>query len=217
MIRGSFIVVGTLLSAGLAAAEPVVFVSPRGGETLQGGQVVEVRFDGVPDDVEEMELLLIAGPERTIAFRLTEMFDPATRSFSWTVPNLVLPQASLVLRMGEDDEREVESAPSSPFAIEPSPSRAAARLDDRHGELWVSDGGVEASAPYSLPGMSMTPTVEDSGRDDGPSKGLLRNHVHGDPADVDAGVAIPAAACAVPATASGPSLSRSPRDVPRRI
>jgi len=204
------------VSAGLASAEPAVFLSPRVGETLQGGQVVEVRFDGVPDDVDEMELLLVGGADRSISFRLTEMLDPTTRSYSWTVPNLVLPQASLVLRMGED-EHEIEAEPSVAFAIEPSPSRAAARLDYRHGELWVSDGGVEASMTYSLPGMAMTPTVDDTDREDGQSKGLLRNPLPGNPEEIDSGVATPVAECAPPGPSSSSSLSRAPRDVPRRI
>lgn len=193
-----------------------MFLSPRAGETLRGGQVVEVRFEGVPDDVDEMELLLIAGPDRSIAFRVTEMLDPATRSFPWTVPNLVLPQASLILRMGEED-LEHEAEPSAAFAIEPSPSRAVARLDYRHGELWVSDGGIEASAPYSLPGAAMTPTDSYVDRGSESSGGVLRNPLPGDPEEIDRGVAAPSKAAAAQAASSSHALSRAPRDVPRRI
>ena len=208
---------GILLSTGLAAAEPAVFLSPSAGETLQGGQVVEVRFEGVPRDVDEMELLLIAGADRAIAFRVTEMLDPTTRSFAWTVPNLVLPQAALILRMG-DDELEHEAEPSAVFAIEPSPALAVARLDYRHGELWVSDGSGETSASYSLPGTAMTPTGDACvDRGDHPSGGILREPLSGDSEEIGPGVAAPSQPAAASPDSVSHAFSRVPRDVPRRI
>lgn len=216
MIRVPLSLLGILLSAGLAAAGPVVFVSPRAGETLQGGQIVEVRFEGVPENVDEMELLLTAGPDRAISFRLTEMLDPTTRSYRWAVPNLVLPQATLILRMGED-ELEAESSPSDPFAIEPSPTPTLARLDFRHGELWVSDGAGEASVSYALPGMAMSPSKESLRRRRGRAKILIPSPLSGDPGLTECGFAAPAGADPSSVTSQPGTRSRMPRDVPRRI
>jgi len=120
-------------------AAPITFLSPRAGETLRAGQTVEIRFQGVPDEVDEVELLLISGRSRRLVLRLTESLGPAAGSFDWTVPALSMSDARLVLRMGLEG-REVESEPSGVFAIEDSGSAAMASLSLRDGELWVGDG-----------------------------------------------------------------------------
>ncbi len=215
MIRAVFPVAGALLVAGAAVSEPVVFTSPRPGETLQGGQVVEIRFEGVPADVEEFELLLGAGPGSAITFRLTEMLDPATRAFFWTVPNLSLPEATLRLRMGQD-EVEVESVPSEPFAIETSRSESAASLDFRRGELWVATETGGELLPYSLPGLDMTPLRFVEWRQDR-AMILVPDRTPAAPEHVDRGIAPPSAVTSELGLPDRDSHSRAPRDVPRRI
>ncbi len=215
MIRAVFPVATALLVASAAVSEPIVFTSPRPGETLQGGQVVEIRFEGVPDDVEEFELLLGAGPGSAITFRLTEMLDPATRSFFWTVPNLSLPEATLRLRMGQD-EVEIESSPSEPFAIETSRSESAASLDFRRGELWVGTGGAGEILPYSLPGLDMTPLRLVEWRQDR-AMILLPDRIPSPSELHDGGIAPPSSAISGLGPPGPGHHSRAPRDVPRRI
>ena len=216
MIRLSFPFLGILVSTGLVVAEPVVFLSPRGGETLQGGQVVEIRVDGVPADVEEFEILLSAAPGRAVSFRLTGTLEPTTRSISWTVPDLVLPQAVLRLRMGRD-ELEFESAPSAAFAIEPSSSHTTAQLAYRHGELWVSDGSGEASTSYALPGMAMTPSREVIRRRRGRSKILVPDPLPCDPVWTECAHAALSGSEPSSDFSQAGARSRAPRDIPRRI
>ncbi len=133
-----------LLAAGSLHAQTIAFSAPAAGQALRAGQEIEIRWSGVPARAEEIELLLSTGPERRFTLRVTESLEPASRSFRWTVPNLDMAEATLLIRMSLD-EQEVESAPSEPFSIESSPSRGAAVLALRRGELWLD--GVEASAP----------------------------------------------------------------------
>jgi hypothetical protein len=138
-------------------AAPITFLSPRAGETLRAGQVVEIRFQGVPDEIDEVELLLVSGRNRRLVLRLTESLEPAAGSFDWTVPALSMPDARLVLRMGLNG-REVESEPSGVFAIESFGSAATASLSLRNGELWVGDGDhPDRDIDDSLPGGALNP------------------------------------------------------------
>ena len=117
---------------------------PAGGEVLESGRLVEVRWQGLADDVDELELLLLVGDGEPVALRLTDQLDGSTRSFLWRVPSLPACRARLRLRWGRDGvETEVE--PSAPFAILSGTAAPHDRVCFREGELWVcrSDSGAE--------------------------------------------------------------------------
>ena len=145
-----------ILCAGLVRAEPAVLLPVEAGNDLEAGQTVELRFSGIPEDSEEFELLLVGGAGQPFVLRLSESLPGDTRSLLWTVPNLALAEARLMVRF-ERDELEVEGQPSEPFSIEGSPSRALTRLELRQGELWIEpdgDGG-RPPLPASLPAAGL--------------------------------------------------------------
>ena len=129
-----------LLVAGAAkaAAQPrLVFSAPRSGDVLRAGDSVEVRWSGVADGAEEMELLLSLDGGLRTSVRLTGELPGSSRSWVWTVPNLVAPRAALVLRVGAEEEESVAGA-SAVFSIAPDPSLAPETMALREGELWIS-------------------------------------------------------------------------------
>ncbi len=152
-MRGLIALAGFCLFTAAAVAGPVVFTSPRPGQVLQGGAVVEVSWTGVPASADEVELLLSLDGGRRVAVRLTEELSSGDRSYLWRVPNLSGRQAALVLRMGIDG-REIESAPSALFEIRPEPERPAVPVAWRAGELWLSaDAGARDTDPLPAAGL----------------------------------------------------------------
>jgi hypothetical protein len=138
-----------------AAAAPVHIVAPAGGETLTAGQVIAVRWTGLPSEVDEMELLLEVGKTTRLCFRLTPQLAASTRSYLWQVPNLPTPEARLRLRWGRDGV-EVDGEPSEAVAIEASPHAPLDGVLDRFGERWITDSAATSEAPTS----GVTPVVE---------------------------------------------------------
>ena len=51
-------------AAASLGAQTVEFSAPAPGQVLEAGQVVEIRWSGVPAGVDELELLLSGGPNR---------------------------------------------------------------------------------------------------------------------------------------------------------
>jgi hypothetical protein len=140
----------------VAAARPVVGVAPRRGP-LEAGTVVEVLWSGVPENAEEVELLLSLDGGRRIAVRLTEQFSPSGRSYTWRVPNISARRASLVLRMGIEG-REIEGPPSEPFEIVPDASRPGESVSLRDEELWLGENGATRdSGPLPAAGLDARP------------------------------------------------------------
>ena len=144
-MRGAIGLLGLCLFAVSAAAGagPIVFTAPAPGQVLRSGEVVEVSWTGVDRDADEVELLLSLDGGRQIALRLTEQLPSRSGSYLWRVPNLSSRQAAFVLRMGVGG-REIESAPSALFQIQPARSRPPEALNWRGGELWL---GTEAETP----------------------------------------------------------------------
>jgi hypothetical protein len=152
-MRGLIVLAGFCVFTATAAARPVVFTSPRQGQVLQGGEVVEVSWTGVPAGADEVELLLSLDGGRRVAVRLTEELSSGDRSYLWRVPNLSGRRAALVLRMGIEG-REIESAPSALFEIRPEPERPPVPVAWRAGELWLSsDAGARDADPLPAAGV----------------------------------------------------------------
>ena len=166
-MRGVIALAGFCVFTATAVARPVVFTSPRQGQVLRGGDVVEVSWTGVPAGADEVELLLSLDGGRRVAVRLTEELSSGDRSYLWRVPILSGRQAALVLRMGIEG-REIESAPSGLFEIRPEPERPAVPVAWRAGELWLTaesiacDADPLAAAGLDPPAGQWTPVRERS-------------------------------------------------------
>jgi hypothetical protein len=129
---------GGSLSAQVSVSTPVL-------GTLQAGETARVEWRGLPQGVEELELLLtIEGRESPV--RVTPQLVAPAGVFLWRVPNLPSGRARLTIRYGLDSE-EIEDAPSAPFEILPAGNEPPAVLAFRQGEWWT-----EKSAEDRFPG-----------------------------------------------------------------
>jgi hypothetical protein len=139
----------------------VSFTQPEPGATLHGGDLVEIRWSGVPPEADEVELLLSVDGGRHFSLRLTEELDASSRSFRWRVPNLIAEGAALALRMGIGG-REVKSAPGPLFSLRPEPSNAKTLLRWRSQEIWVAaqEETVSEPAEGSLPDSCLSDQPE---------------------------------------------------------
>ncbi len=149
------------VAAPAEAPRPSVHLDVEGG-SLFAGQRVTVTWDGLPEGVREVELLLSLDGGRRFPVRLTESFDPAPGAFSWLVPSLPASAARLRLRYGRAGREEEDAEPSAPFGIYVPPSSPAARPERREEEWWVAgDGGLAPTGPLSG-GAALPAALEDS-------------------------------------------------------
>jgi len=180
---------------------------------LTGGDVVQVVWTALPEDVQELELLLLLEDARS-RIRLTEQLDPEQRAYRWRVPPLASRSARLAIRFnrGRGEEAGPESAAFTllaPRKVEPLP------VVVRAGELWATAPLVPAWSEPPLP----VPQVGD------PSQPLwqaaeLAFFRLGQDATTDGHAASPCPSVSITAgdapPPSRPSLSRRPRVVPLR-
>lgn len=130
--------------------------------TVHAGDLVELRWNTLPPDVEELEILLSLDGGRHYAVRVTPECDPHAGRYLWRVPNLATSAAHLRLRLGVE-RRELEAEPGAPFEIVGDPE-APPEFDRFHENGWW--GGLERSAaraPASLdsPGGAFEVASED--------------------------------------------------------
>lgn len=135
------LVVGLAVRADAAAG--VRIVVPAGGERLVPGQVVEVRWERLPNDVDEMELLLELDGGAPYEVRLTPQLIGSSRSLAWEVPNLPAESARLRLRWNHDGT-EIEGEPSAVFTIVPKPGSPTDGTHLDCGEWWIGAGSPGA-------------------------------------------------------------------------
>jgi hypothetical protein len=128
-----------------------LFVHPTGGDVVVSGQLVEVRWQALDDDVDEMELLLLIGDRDPLSLRLTRQIDGSSRSILWRVPNLPVSRARLRLRWGRDGV-ETEGEPSEPFTILLARTAPFESLRFRDGEWWVCRGSIVDEAALDRDG-----------------------------------------------------------------
>ena len=143
------------LAVGADAAAAVRIVVPAGGEHLIPGQLVEVRWDGLPDGVHEMELLLELDGGAPYEVRLTPQLIGSSRSLAWEVPNLPAEGARLRLRWNRDGI-ETEGEPSAVFSIVPKPRSP---IDGTHldcGEWWIGSGSPSDKNSVAVHGLLIT-------------------------------------------------------------
>jgi hypothetical protein len=132
-----------LLCSSAARAQPRIVFAP--GDGVTAGEVVHIGWQGLPEHVDEFELLLSIAPGELI--RLTPELSPSDGSFRWSVPDLPSPEAVLVLRAGIEGE-EVVLAVSALFAIRGGMRSAGVEFRDR--EWWLITLPAPAAAPPAV-------------------------------------------------------------------
>ena len=141
--------------------------------TLRGGETVVLSWDALPDDVEQIELLLSLDDGRRFTTRISPELDGRSTTWRWRVPAIEAARARLVIRAwGARGERH--GVPSVAFRIEPGEADAP---DEAF--LWMSfgdrDGGDRADgamtsgthlgAGTELPALSSSPLAPPVPRD----------------------------------------------------
>lgn len=177
--------------------------------TVSAGEVVELRWHGLPAEVEEMELLLSLDGGRSFHVRLTPELEGHTNAFRWHVPDLPAEQARLLLRIG-DEEGERVGALSRVFRILHTEGAPPPDLAFHEGLTWTGQEPTGAPVPSSI--TPATPGFESAS--DPVASGLPAPQSRAErliPARmpvVDAG--------SVPAPTS-PAALAVPREIPLRI
>lgn len=136
-------------SASLAAGATGGFSAPSSGARLDAGRQIEIRWEGIPDGVEEMELLVSLDGSRRFA-RVVDL-EPTGASYIWQVPSLPTEHAVLAIR-GRVDEREILLLESGAFSIEQKAGDGLQALSYHGGELWTDTAG--SSTPPSNSGLT---------------------------------------------------------------
>jgi hypothetical protein len=160
---GAFLLLPLVLTAiPLSAAAPAwAGVALEVPTTVAAGQVIELRWRGLPVDVEEVELLLSLDGGRSFHVRLTEELDGHVESYRWLVPDLPTASARLMLRMG-DGAGERVAAISREFRIVHTEGSPEPDLRFHEGLMWT---GLE---PFRDPEAAIgpgTPTLADATED----------------------------------------------------
>jgi hypothetical protein len=111
---------------------------------LRAGETVELRWGALPDGVREFEVMLSLDGGRTWPLRVSAELDRSERCLRWRVPEVATQHARLMLRCG-DEVREMDGAPSAPFAILVAPGRVRLPAALRGGTWW--NGSDETPLP----------------------------------------------------------------------
>lgn len=142
-----------------SATGAVRIVTPTCGAVLVAGEVIDVRWEGLPANVDEMELLLDMPGSAEIRLRLTPQLNATTESYRWRVPNLPGRNARLRLRWGRDGV-ETEGEAGAAFTILPHPHAPLTGVRFRAGEWWVGGPFAMLDRPIETAGPSVHAPTE---------------------------------------------------------
>ena len=124
---------GPTQTAAQDAKTPFVLTSPRAGQVLMAGQVIEVTFDVnldkafMENEWAEMEFFLETA--EGVHVRLTPQMRMSAKSFTWTVPNINTRTAKLAVQAGiEGAGDQYRFAQSGTFRIIGSKSASTISL-----------------------------------------------------------------------------------------
>lgn len=136
----------------------VALPAPR----LRAGEVVELTCAGLPERVEEMEILLSLDDGRTWPLRLGRCLEPHRGRFRWRVPNLPSVAARLRARYGTA-RGEWEGEPSARFRILGDPGLRPERIGFHEDLAWQGAAPAEIPAPSGSLAAPEGGTAEGSG------------------------------------------------------
>jgi hypothetical protein len=134
-------------SAASARANGSPIPTPRliASGSVHAGQVLDIRWNTVPADVDEIELVLSVDGGRHYPIRISAELSGHENSFQWRVPNLGVREARLRLR-AHHHGREIESGPGNEFAIIADPTRAAELGLVHEGGWWDGFDAIDGDA-----------------------------------------------------------------------
>ncbi|HKF44599.1 MAG TPA: hypothetical protein VKG01_15990 [Thermoanaerobaculia bacterium] len=196
--------------AGSSALAQVSVSIPEFG-TVRAGATAKLEWRGLPEEADELELLLSI-EEHELPIRLTSELSPRAGTLLWRVPNLPSRRARLTIRFGIEGE-EIESVPSDVFEIRPSRDEPLASVVFRDGEWWA-----ERKSESPLAGL----------RSDAPSRGRIQEERESPPCSGSSSTPLLSGRHRPPLdpavtrsrtlfAAPGASLPRRPLEVPARI
>ena len=131
-----------LLGLVLAAAVPSGSAAGAGAAPLDvpavvtAGQWVELRWSGLPADVEELEIVLSLDGGRTYPVRVSPELEAPEGCYRWRVPDLPAARARLMLRIG-GERGERAGAHSREFRIAHAAGVPRPELGYHEGQLWT--------------------------------------------------------------------------------
>jgi hypothetical protein len=117
--------------------------------TVSAGEVVELRWQGIPGEIDEMELLLSLDGGCTYPVRVTPELEGHSLTFRWSVPDLPTGSAQLLLRVG-DGEGERLGARSRTFRILHVAGAPSPDLGFHEGSLWTGAEPAAGAGPSSI-------------------------------------------------------------------
>jgi len=150
VVSSLFLLIIFLLFSPLFAEEDgsLRILAPDQAAGLRPGETVTVRWSGLPDEVEEFELLLLPDEGSDAFIRLSEEMNPRRRSWQWKVPNLPGTSARLEIRFSRGFGEE-HGLRSEAFSILFSPAAVLSGLARKDGEWWPSPAWA-SSVPEPL-------------------------------------------------------------------
>lgn len=150
-------VAALLATTAPVSARSARWARPLRHERLIPGQTLEVGWPegSVPENAEEMELILSLDGGRTFPVRVTGEISPDAARFEWTVPSIPTDRARLALRVGDEDgESEAIRAVSDEFTIAPDSARPPEDLLALRGE-WRTRDALELPSGDGVPASSL--------------------------------------------------------------
>jgi len=127
------------LMAVVATPFSSVAAAPRPGLVLpaavHAGDTIELRWDALPVNAVEIELVLSLDGGRTFNLHISPELDPASTRFAWRVPNLPAERAVVAVRMGDREGEGIWNT-SAPFRILGDASAPRGRVALHEGSMW---------------------------------------------------------------------------------
>jgi hypothetical protein len=146
---GRLVLLAAVIAAGARPAESAPRLSlPSVSMAAGTGAEVSLRGASLPDDADELELVLSLDGGRTFPVRLTPALSRRDR-VRFVVPAVPATRAVIAVRAGRTGDDEIEVARSSPFQIHIGPLDALESLVSHDGELWTRSArrGLPIPAP----------------------------------------------------------------------
>jgi hypothetical protein len=199
-----------LAAAGLPAVAAGAATATIGvPAVVTAGQTVVLRWGGLPEDVEELEIVLSLDGGASYHVRVSPELEAREGEYRWRVPDLPTWHARLMLRMGGEEGERI-GALSPEFRIVHVERAPRPELGFHEGQFWTGldpqEGPVRAG--IAPDGASFGCLVDE------PPCTSPETILRCAPPDV---VRVPGVRAASVAARQGRPLGSAPREVPLRI